>query len=83
MNNYFLLFKIKYIIDDVLIYSSVQISNYESIGVSTIVKRIISGFTPSGFSLLSQDIVKRFLENITYLTCKFAEGAATEENVSF
>lgn len=63
--------------------SRVKILDRESIGISTIIKRIISGYTPSGFMQFPPDIVKSFLENTTHLTCQFAEGAATEENVIF
>jgi len=61
----------------------VKVLDRESIGISTIIKRIISGYTPSGFMQFPPEIVKSFLENITLLTCQFAEGAATEENVIF
>ncbi|VVC37256.1 Hypothetical protein CINCED_3A011540 [Cinara cedri] len=61
--------------------STVRILDRESIGISTIVKRIISGFTPSSFNQFSHDLVDRFLENVTHLTCRFAEGATAEGNI--
>lgn len=68
-----------------LMYFSVKILDRESIGISTIVKRIINGCTPSNFNQFPPDLVKQFLENITILTCQFAEGAANNgaENVSY
>lgn len=62
-------------------YSRVKILDRESFGISTIIKRIISGNTPSNFSQFPSDLVKSFLENTTLLTCQFTEGAASEENV--
>jgi len=61
----------------------VKILDRESIGISTIIKKIISGFSPSNFYKFPPDLINRFLENTTLLTCQFIEGAATEENVSF
>lgn len=55
----------------------------ESIGIASIIKRIISNYCPATFAKFPPDIVKQFLENITLLTCQFAEGAATEEKVNF
>lgn len=64
-------------------YVRVKILDRESIGISSIVKRIISGYCPASFAKFPPDLVKQFLENITLLTCQFAEGAATEEKVNF
>ncbi|CAI6367793.1 unnamed protein product [Macrosiphum euphorbiae] len=71
-----------YLQNFIKLVSTVKILDRESIGISTIIKRIISGYTPSGFMQFPPDIVKSFLENTTHLTCQFAEGAATEENLS-
>lgn len=67
-------------------YFRVKILDRESIGISTIVKRIINGYTPSNFNQFPPDLVKQFLENITILTCQFSEGASNNnavENVSY
>ncbi|XP_050536237.1 exportin-4-like isoform X2 [Daktulosphaira vitifoliae] len=61
--------------------STVKILDRESIGISTIIKRIISGYPPSVFSQFPSDLVKKFLENVTILTCQFVEGAANEEKL--
>ncbi|XP_026810149.1 exportin-4-like [Rhopalosiphum maidis] len=71
-----------YLENFIKLVSTVKILDRESIGISTIIKRIISGYTPSGFIQFPPDLVKSFLENTTHLTCQFAEGAATEENLS-
>jgi len=64
-------------------YLRVKILDRESIGIATIIKRIIAGYTPSDFSKFSPPLVNSFLENSTLLTCQFAEGAAIEENVNY
>ncbi|XP_003245507.1 exportin-4 [Acyrthosiphon pisum] len=71
-----------YLQNFIKLVSTVKILDRESIGISTIIKRIIRGYTPSGLMQFPPDIFNSFLENTTHLTCQFAEGAATEENLS-
>ncbi|XP_025409215.1 exportin-4-like isoform X2 [Sipha flava] len=70
-----------YLENFIKLVSTVKILDRESIGISTIIKRIINGYNPSGFSQFPSDLVKQFLENTTLLTCQFAEGAASEEKL--
>ncbi|XP_050429581.1 exportin-4-like [Adelges cooleyi] len=70
-----------YLENFIKLISMVKVLDRESIGISTIIKRVISGYPPSVFSQFPSELIKSFLEHITILTCQFAEGAATEENL--
>ena len=65
------------------IYYSVKILDREALGLSNIVKRLFSIFSLRFVDVLPSNLLKSFVEQLVLLTCSFAEGAASEETVSF
>ncbi|XP_076041566.1 exportin-4-like isoform X2 [Oratosquilla oratoria] len=61
--------------------SSVQVSEVEALGISNIFRKLLLFFPPSVLVALPQEMIHQLIENLTALTCKFAQGAAQEEMV--
>lgn len=61
--------------------SNIEIIDQEALGIANIFKKLITFFrTP--MSNLPEDMRNSFMEQMTRLTCLFAEGASQEESVS-
>ncbi|KAI4457644.1 exportin 47-related [Holotrichia oblita] len=58
--------------------TSVNIKNKESLGISNIVRKLELFFS-SDLTKLPQNLQESYLDDITRLTCAFAEGASLEE----
>jgi len=63
-------------------FCSVDILDREALGISNIVRKAILFFPPPLLVCMPADLLQSFLEQLTQLTCRFAEGAAQEESVS-
>lgn len=61
---------------------SVQVMDREALGISNIVRKVLMFNPPALLVSLDQDILQGFLQQLTHLTCSFADGAAVEESVS-
>lgn len=64
-------------------YPSTQISEVEALGISNIFRKLLLFFPPSVLVALPEEMLRQLVDNLTALTCKFAQGAAQEEMVSF
>lgn len=62
---------------------STDISEAEALGVSNIFRKLLLFFPPSVLVALPEEMLRQLVDNLTALTCKFAQGAAHEEMVSF
>ncbi|KAJ8667435.1 hypothetical protein QAD02_009098 [Eretmocerus hayati] len=60
--------------------SNIEIIDQEAIGIANIFKQIIR-FFGSGVSNLPEDMQRSLVEQMTRLTCVFAEGASQEESM--
>lgn len=65
-----------------LSFCSVDILDREALGISNIVRKAILFFPPPLLVCMPAELLQSFLEQLTQLTCRFAEGAAQEESVS-
>lgn len=65
------------------ILCSIEVLDREALGISNIIRNLITYFPPRLMVSLPQDLVRHFLDQVTRLTCFFAEGAANEVYVSF
>jgi hypothetical protein len=63
-------------------FCSVDILDREALGISNVVRKAVLFFPPPLLVCMPADLLQSFLEQLTQLTCKFAEGAAQEESVS-
>ncbi|KAG7176057.1 Exportin-4-like [Homarus americanus] len=59
--------------------TSTQISDSEALGISNIFRKLLLFFPPSVLVALPEEMLRQLVENLTALTCKFAQGAAQEE----
>ncbi|XP_063590971.1 exportin-4-like [Penaeus indicus] len=59
--------------------SSTQISEVEALGISNIFRKLLLFFPPSVLVALPEEMLRQLVDNLTALTCKFAQGAAQEE----
>lgn len=64
--------------------SNIEIIDQEAIGIANIFKKLILFFGSEILTLQdnSEDMLRQFMEQMTRLTCMFAEGASQEESVS-
>lgn len=60
---------------------STDISEAEALGVSNIFRKLLLFFPPSVLVALPEEMLRQLVDNLTALTCKFAQGAAHEEMV--
>lgn len=60
---------------------NIDIIDQEAIGIANIIRKIITFFRLN-FKNLPEDLFRSFMEQMTRLTCLFAEGAAQEESVN-
>ncbi|XP_012251237.1 exportin-4-like [Athalia rosae] len=60
--------------------SNIDIIDQEAIGISNMVRKVITFFRVT-LTSLPEDILRLFMEQMTRLTCLFAEGAAQEESM--
>ncbi|XP_073971711.1 exportin-4-like isoform X1 [Rhodnius prolixus] len=58
--------------------TSIEVLDREALGISNIIRNLITYFPPRLMVSLPQDLVRHFLDQVTRLTCFFAEGAANE-----
>lgn len=63
-------------------FCSVDILDREALGISNIVRKSVLFFPPPLLVCMPAELLQSFLEQLTQLTCRFAEGAAQEESVS-
>lgn len=63
--------------------TSVEILDREALGISNIIRKLLMFFPPQLLTGLPAALLQSFLEEFALLTCNFAEGAASEESVSF
>jgi hypothetical protein len=63
-------------------FCSVDILDREALGISNVVRKAVLFFPPPLLVCMPADLLQSFLEQLTQLTCRFAEGAAQEESVS-
>ena len=62
--------------------SSIQLQDYEALGLAGVVGSLIL-FSPfSAFKALPPELLQSFVQNLTQLTCNFGQAAAREEAVS-
>ncbi|XP_069695986.1 exportin-4-like isoform X2 [Periplaneta americana] len=61
--------------------TSVDILDREALGISNVVRKLILFFPPPLLVGMPADLLQSFLEQLTQLTCRFAEGAAQEESL--
>lgn len=62
---------------------SIELQDRESLGLSNIVRKLVIFFPPRILIQLPENMIRAFLEYVAKLTCRFAEGAAHEESVSY
>ncbi|XP_046738110.1 exportin-4-like isoform X2 [Diprion similis] len=60
--------------------SNIDVIDQEAIGISNMVRKLITFFRAT-LTSLPEDILRSFMEQMTRLTCLFAEGAAQEESM--
>nr|XP_046471552.1 exportin-4-like isoform X1 [Neodiprion pinetum] len=60
--------------------SNIDVIDQEAIGISNMVRKVITFFRAT-LTSLPEDILRSFMEQMTRLTCLFAEGAAQEESM--
>lgn len=63
-------------------FSSTEITEVEALGISNIFRKLLLFFPPSVLVALPEEMLRQLVDNLTALTCKFAQGAAQEEMVS-
>ena len=61
--------------------SNIEIIDQEALGIASIMRKIITFFKAT-LTSLPENLLRSFMEQMTRLTCLFAEGAAQEESVS-
>ena len=61
---------------------SMQLQDYEALGVSNVVSSLMLFFPPQIFLELPKDLLQHFVQDLTKLTCAFGQSAAMEEAVS-
>ena len=61
---------------------SIQLQDYEALGVSNVVSSLMLFFPPLTFLELPKDLLQHFVQELTKLTCSFGQSAANEEAVS-
>lgn len=66
-----------------LCHCSTDITEAESLGISNIFRKLLLFFPPSVLVALPDEMLRQLVDNLTALTCKFAQGAANEERVCF
>ncbi|XP_013778949.1 exportin-4-like [Limulus polyphemus] len=59
--------------------TSDKVKEHEAVGLSNIISRLAVFFPPHVLNSLATETVKNYLQEITKLSCHFAEGAAQEE----
>lgn len=64
-------------------FFSIKVLDIEALGLSNIVRRLLPMSTFHLIRQLPSQLLQSFIEQLVVLTCDFAEGAATEETVSF
>ncbi|KAK7073379.1 Exportin-4 [Halocaridina rubra] len=63
--------------------SSTQITEVEALGISNIFRKLLLFFPLSVLIALPEEMLHQLVENLTALTCKFAQGAAQEEMLDY
>lgn len=61
--------------------SSIEVLDREALGVSNIIRNLLTYYPPNLMVTLPEDLLYNFLEQVTRLTCFFTEGAAHEESI--
>ncbi|KAH0541119.1 exportin-4-like [Cotesia glomerata] len=69
-----------YVQNFIKLISNIEIIDQEALGVANIVRRITMFFGPT-LQSLAPEIFGSFMEQVTRLTCIFAEGAALEDSM--
>lgn len=59
--------------------SNLELHDREALGISNIIRKLIMFFPPNYLIQLPENMTKLFLESVTQVTCRFAEGACKEE----
>ncbi|OWF40176.1 Exportin-4 [Mizuhopecten yessoensis] len=59
--------------------TSIDLQDYENLGVATIYKNLVMQFPMASMLALPQEMFDQFLEQLTRLTCTMGQGAALEE----
>lgn len=60
---------------------SIELQDRECLGLSNIIRKLVIFFPPCILTQLPENIINSFMEHVTKLTCRFAEGAAHEESL--
>uniref|UniRef100_A0A1B6DRC6 Exportin-4 n=2 Tax=Clastoptera arizonana TaxID=38151 RepID=A0A1B6DRC6_9HEMI len=63
--------------------TNIKVMDREALGISNIMRKVLIFYPPTLLVTLSQDILQGFLQQLTHLTCCFAEGATLEESKTF
>lgn len=61
--------------------SNIEIIDQEAIGIARIFKKLVTFFRSAISDSLAEELQRSFMEQMTRLTCLFAEGASQEESV--
>lgn len=70
-----------YIQSFIKLVSSIEVLDREALGVSNIIRNLMTYYPPTVMVTLQNELLYKFLEQVTRLTCFFAEGAAHEESM--
>ena len=62
-------------------FSSIDVQDYECLGVANIYKNVVMMFPSVCLSSLSKELFTKFIEHLKRLTCAFGAQAAMEEEV--
>ncbi|XP_011307073.1 exportin-4-like [Fopius arisanus] len=60
--------------------SNIEIIDQEAFGIANMVRKLITFFRPA-LNSIPEEILRSFMEQVSRLTCIFAEGAAQEESI--
>ncbi|XP_015117470.1 exportin-4 [Diachasma alloeum] len=60
--------------------SNIEIIDQEALGIANMIRKIITFFRPA-LTSIPEEILRSFMEQVSRLTCIFAEGAAQEESM--
>lgn len=61
--------------------SNLEFFDREALGISNVFRKLVMFFPPTYLMQLPENMTKSFLESITRVTCRFAEGACKEEAI--
>ena len=64
-------------------FCSIEVLDREALGISNIIRNLLTYFPPNLMVTLPEELLYNFLEHVTRLTCFFTEGAAHEESVRY